>query len=174
MEILDSLKKTGEAVERVFSSDKNGEMDILKKLHIEHEEVKSLLKQLVDEDTKPSARKTVLNKLKSALVPHERAEEKVVYNAIIAQKDQKPKIDGQEGYVEHNLADKTLTKLSKIEDASSPEFLATAKVLKELLEHHIEEEESNVWKDVRDNFDSEQRLAMTHEFEEAKKKVRVA
>jgi len=172
MEIIEALKKTGKTIEDAFTPSKIGDMDILKKLHMEHEEVKSLLKQLVDEESGPT-RKMLLHKIKIALVPHERAEEKVVYNAVLDQPAETSKIDGEEGYVEHNLADKTLAKLSKIEDASSPEFSAAAKVLKELIGHHISEEESNIWKDVRDSFDDEERIEMNRAFEAAKKKVRV-
>ena len=106
-------------------------------------------------------------------MPHLRAEEKVVYDAILALKDKDAKIDGEEGYLEHELGDKTLAKLGKIANAMSPEFTATAKVLKELVEHHVEEEERNVWADVRKNFDADDRIEMNRKFEAAKKKVKV-
>jgi hypothetical protein len=46
-------------------------------------------------------------------------------------------------------------------------------VLKELVEHHVEEEERNIWADVRKNFSDEDRFAMNRAFEAAKKKVKV-
>jgi hypothetical protein len=55
----------------------------------------------------------------------------------------------------------------------SPEFSAAAKVLKEIVEHHVEEEERNVWADVRKHFSEEERLEMNRRFEAAKQKVRV-
>jgi hypothetical protein len=58
-------------------------------------------------------------------------------------------------------------------NAASPEFSAAAKVLKELVEHHVREEERNIWSDVRENFSEEDRMAMNAAFEAAKKKVRV-
>ena len=111
--------------------------------------------------------------IKAALVPHARAEEKVVYDAVIALKGENYKVDGEEGYLEHELADKTLLKLSKMTQAKSPEFSAAAKVLKELLEHHISEEERNIWADVRAHFDAEERAAMNRRFLAAKKKVKL-
>ena len=48
------------------------------------------------------------------------------------------------------------------------------KVLKEIVEHHVEEEERNVWADVRKHFSEEERLEMNRRFEAAKQKVRVA
>ena len=170
MEFMDTVKKTSRAVEKAFTPSAQEEKDILDVLKTEHNEVKKLLGELV-ETPSASARKALLKKIKLALVPHVRAEEKIVYDAIIAQKDKGEKTDGEEGYLEHDLADKMLATLSKISNAASPEFSAAAKVLKELVEHHIEEEESNVWKDVRNHFNAGERIEMNRKFEMAKKKV---
>jgi len=148
-----------------------GDMDILTKLKKEHREVQLLLDQLVDADS-AAERKTLLKKIKAALVPHSRAEEKVVYDAVRALKDRDAKQDGEEGYLEHGLADRMLAVLGKA-SAASIEFAAAAKVLRELLNHHIREEESNIWSDVKDNFSDEQREQMNREFEAAKKKVKI-
>ena len=149
------------------------DMDILDKLKEEHDTVKALLVKLVDSE-KAAERTALVRKIKAALVPHVRAEEKVVYDAIIARRDKDAKIDGNEGYFEHQHADMALKKLGTIKPASSPEFTAAAKVLKELVEHHVKEEESNVWRDVRKHFDGAQRIAMNRKFEAAKKRVKVA
>ena len=66
----------------------------------------------------------------------------MVYDAVIALRDKDAQVDGHEGYVEHGLAARTLAKLDAISDARSAEHKATAKVLKELVEHHIKEEEA--------------------------------
>jgi len=47
-------------------------------------------------------------------------------------------------------------------------------VLKELIGHHVEEEERNIWAQVKENFSDEQREEMNREFLAAKKKVKVA
>ena len=57
--------------------------------------------------------------------------------------------------------------------ATSPEHHATGKVLKDLVEHHIKEEESVVWSDVKENFSDEERRQMNSAFEAAKAKVRI-
>lgn len=146
--------------------------DILDSLKKDHDAVKALLKELVESDSAPR-RKALVKQIKAALVPHARAEEKAVYDRVIALKGENYKIDGNEGYLEHALADSTLAKLGKIAQAKSPEFSATAKVLKELLEHHIAEEERNVWADVRANFDAEARVEMNRQFQAVKKKVKI-
>ncbi len=175
MSMKSTIKAASDKVAEVFSAkpDKAGDMDILDKLHMEHDEVQEMLEKIVD-SRKTAERKTLLAKIRKALIPHTKAEQSVVYDAIIAVKNEKNKIDGAEGYVEHELVDRTLAKLSKIRNLTSPEFTATAKVLKELIEHHVKEEERNIWADVREKFDAKARIAMNRRFEAAKKKVRVA
>jgi hemerythrin superfamily protein len=172
MSTLETLKKAGDKVGRAFLPTAEADADILDTLKKEHDEVKELLGELVESEN-AAARKALLKRIKAALVPHVRAEEKVVYDAIIALKDKDAKIDGREGYLEHGLADKMLVTLGKVTNAMSPEFSAGAKVLKELVEHHVEEEESSVWRDVKSNFSEEARQDMNRKFVQAKKKVRV-
>jgi hypothetical protein len=150
-----------------------GDMDVLDTLKEEHDAVQELLAKLVDSE-KAAERTALVKKIKAALVPHSRAEEKVVYDAILAVRgDKDAKIDGNEGYFEHAHADMALKKLAAIKLATSPEFTAAAKVLKELVDHHIQEEERNVWRDVRKHFNSDARMAMNRKFEAAKKRVKV-
>ena len=177
MTLLNTIKKTGRTVESAISRSNvaraPGDMDILDTLKKEHEEAAELITQLVDSKS-GSERKSLLKKIKAALVPHLRAEETVLYDAIIALKDKAIKQDGEEGYLEHGLADNMLATLGKISNATSPEFSAAAKVLKELVEHHVKEEERDVWADARKNFTVEDRVEMNRAFMAAKKKVRIA
>jgi hypothetical protein len=107
------------------------------------------------------------------LVPHTKAEEKVVYDAVIALRDKDAQMDGHEGYLEHEWAAKTLQRLEAISNAASPEHKAAGKVLKELVEHHIAEEERNVWADVKDHFSDDDRKEMNAMFLAAKRRVKV-
>lgn len=174
MSLSGTVKKTSRKVVKALSPapDQHGDMDILDKLKQEHREVEGMLDDLVDSDS-AAERKTLLKKIKAALVPHVRAEEKVVYDPVIALKDKDAKQDGEEGYLEHGLADRMLLTLGKISNANSPEFSAAAKVLRELVKHHVQEEESNVWSDVKDHFSEEERIQMNRQFEAAKKKVKI-
>jgi hypothetical protein len=82
-------------------------------------------------------------------------------------------MDGHEGYLEHEWAAKTLQRLEAIANASSPEHKAAGKVLKELVEHHIDEEERNVWKDVKAHSSDEDRKKMNVKFFAAKSRIRL-
>ena len=158
---------------RKYGRNQPGDRDILDKLKEEHDQVKDLLGKLVESEN-AAERASLAKQIKAALVPHTKAEEKIVYDAVLALRDKDAMIDGHEGYLEHHHADLALKKLLSIKPATGPEFSAAAKVLKELVEHHIDEEERNVWRDVRKAFDADERMEMNRAFEAAKKRVRVA
>lgn len=174
MTVISTIKKTGRSIEHAIIGKPRAaeEMDILDKLKEEHEEAAELLETIAESDS-GAERKAALKKLKAALIPHLHAEGKVVYDAILKLKGKEAKIDGYEGHLEHEIAERTLLRLLKIQNAMSPEFSATAKVLKELVEHHVKEEEDAIWSDVRKNFSADDRMQMNRDFEAAKKKVKL-
>jgi iron-sulfur cluster repair protein YtfE (RIC family) len=173
MSIKSNIKKATNAVVKALTPENGADKaDILDTLKKEHDEVKSLLSDLQDAQT-AAQRKSLVKRIKTALLPHTTAEEKVVYDAVIALRDKDAQMDGQEGYLEHELAAKTLQRLESIANATSPEHKAAGKVLRELVEHHIDEEERNVWKDVKGNFSHDQRITMNAKFKAAKQRVKI-
>ena len=170
MSVSTSIKKATRKIEQALTGEEP-QADLLDTLKEEHEMVQDLLEKLVQSE-RAAERKALLKQIKANLVPHVRAEEKVLYDAVLALKNKDAQQDGEEGYIEHSLADKTLARLEKIGNALSPEFGAAAKVLKELVSHHLREEESSVWSDARDNFSADQRKAMNLRYLAEKKKVR--
>jgi hemerythrin-like domain-containing protein len=173
--VRSSIKNATNAVLKAIAPDSDAVpgTDILETLKKEHDEVKSLLSALQDAAT-AAQRKTLVRRIKAALVPHTKAEENVLYDAVIALKDKDAQIDGHEGYLEHQCASKILTRLGQIENATSPEHKAAAKVLKELVEHHIDEEERNVWGDAKKHFSDGEREQMNVTYLAAKRRVKVA
>lgn len=171
MSIKSTIEQAGKTMAEAFMPSAMPDGDILETLHEEHEEVQELLSRLVDSDEAREQKRLVV-RIKQALVPHTKAEEIVVYDPVSMLKDEQPKIDGAEGYTEHALASATLKQLETL-TANTPEFKAAAKVLKELVAHHVEEEERNIWAQVRKNFSDEQRARMNRDFLAAKKAVRV-
>ncbi len=147
--------------------------DVLRTLKEEHNEVKALLSEL-EEATAPAKRKELVKRIRKALVPHTQAEQKVVYDAVLALRDQKAKVDGYEGYLEHELAATALKRLAGISNCASPQHHATAKVLRELVTHHIREEESALWGDVKSHFSQPQRERLNRAYLAAKRRVRVS
>jgi hemerythrin superfamily protein len=148
-----------------------GKMNILDKLHEEHEMAKSLLTQMQDTKSGPK-RLALFKQFKTAIVKHSRAEEKVVYTPLKKADDEDAQVDAREGFIEHHLVDALVIKFSATRDKAGEDATALIKVMKELLEHHIEEEEDEVWAKVRALFSPEQQEKMTVKFEAEKKKVR--
>lgn len=175
MTIQTQIKRATRSVKTALTAKDQPQQDadILDTLKKEHDEVKALLSKLQDAEG-AAERRSLVKQIKIALLPHTKAEEKVVYDAVIALKDKDAQMDGHEGYLEHACAAKTLDKLEKTEPATSPAHKAAAKVLKELVEHHIKEEESNVWDDVEKNFSDDDRIAMNRQFLAAKTKVKLS
>jgi hemerythrin-like domain-containing protein len=174
MDVKSVINDAGKSIMKAIGSEPDSsEQDLLDTLKKEHDEVRDLLEALEEADT-AARRRSLVQKIKAALVPHTKAEEKILYAAIIALKDKDARVDGHEGFLEHECAAKTLQRLCSIANATSAEHLAAGKVLKELVEHHIREEENNVWRDAKKHFSDEDRAAMNRRYLAAKARVRIS
>ena len=144
--------------------------DVRNLLRADHEEALEVAEQM-QKARLASRRKALLAKLKPALTAHSRAEEKQVYNALLKLKKSEKSHDiGNEGFVEHSLLDELLKRLAKT-SAATDTWKAEAKVLHELLEHHIEEEHSDMFSDLGENFSADELDAMGSRFLAAKRKI---
>jgi hemerythrin superfamily protein len=171
MGIKTALKKASRQVEKAITGEES-EVDILDTLAEEHEIVAALLQELVD--GKSSAqRASTLKQIKKNLVPHARAEEAVLYSALLRAKEKEIKTDSEEGFIEHSIIDFVLKTLSGMRDKMSPRFGAGAKVLKEIVTHHVDEEEDDVWSDAKKTFSSEERKKMNRTYLAKKKLVKI-
>jgi len=140
--------------------------DVRALLEKDHVEAKTLARQMCEAGT--ARRAVLLGKLKPILTAHSRAEERAVYDQLLLVREaEEPRTLGNEGYVEHSLVDGLLAKLA-VMDAATDAWLAHAKVLKELLEHHIAEEESDVFAELGEYFSREQLAAMGVRFQRDK------
>lgn len=146
-------------------------MEITKALKADHKELKKLIRA-VNKSEDGGERKRLFTEFAELLTKHSKAEEKVVYDALIATGEEEEEESGHEGYTEHMLADTLLAKLKAGADPMSPEWSAEAKVMMEILEHHIEEEEDEVFSQVKEDFDSAERDDMGEAFESQKEQVK--
>jgi hemerythrin superfamily protein len=145
-----------------------GEHDIRTKLQDDHKIFKELTKEACEGST-PARRAAAFRKLKPILAAHARAEEAVVYAVMIRQRKSPDSRDhGNEGLVEHGLVDALLAQISATRPAGSDLWKARAKVLHEFLEHHINEEEKDVFEELGEHFDDRRREQMADDFEARK------
>ena len=94
MSIRTTVKSATHAVVKAFSpaTGAQEDTDLLDTLKSEHDEVKGLLAELIDADT-AARRRALVQQIKAALVPHTKAEQKVLYDAIIALKEKNVDFD---------------------------------------------------------------------------------
>jgi len=145
--------------------------DVRSLLHSDHKKIRELAKELAE--TQSSARRrTLVRELQPLLVAHSRSEEATVYAPLMELRGSPDsRSAGNEGMVEHNLADIVLGRLANTSDTSSDMWKAHAKVLHESLEHHIKEEENNVFQELGEHFSDEERETMGVQFARGKEKL---
>lgn len=123
--------------------------DAIDLLTQDHERVRDLLKTLVDSEQE-SQRTSTLRKLEQEIKVHSHIEEEIFYPAYREAVDERSaKQLYHESLEEHAVVDKVLADFKKV-DPSSPEFEGKAQVLKELIEHHADEEEEDMFKQARE------------------------
>lgn len=124
--------------------------DILKQ---DHEEVLGLLNELIGLKVDDEYRFVLVEQIKNALIPHARAEEQVFYNTIRA-------IDADKSLVTHaykeHLEAESMLRMLQVKDKVNFDWKSTAKKLLETLEHHIQEEETNLFGEARNIFTTEE------------------
>ena len=115
-------------------------MDAFNLLKADHRKVEDLFSQL--EAARGQAKLRVFEQIKMELDVHTHIEEKIFYPAL-----EKPKQTHDltlEAYEEHDVVKKLLREMSRSKSADE-EWQAQAKVLQENVEHHVEEEENELF-----------------------------
>ena len=126
-------------------------MDALKLLKDDHAEVKKMLKKL--DETTERAEKTRAEgfaMLADMLLVHETIEEEILYPAL--KEFAKTKDIALEAYEEHHVVDMVMAEI-KDTPVDDETWAAKFTVAKENLEHHIEEEEGEMFKQARQVMD---------------------
>lgn len=142
--------------------------DFFQMLKKDHVEVKGILGQLVE--TKESKkREELFQKLREELVPHMKAEESIFYPPLMAKKDARE--DAMEGIEEHHVSDLVLKELEKMPKGEE-KWGAKMGVFKELVEHHIKDEESKVFKSAQKVLEPDEFQTIMHNFDQEKQKIK--
>ena len=119
-------------------------MDAFNLLKADHRKVEELFSEL--ESARGAAKLRVFQQIKTELDLHTHLEEKIFYPAL-----EKPRQTHDltlEAYEEHAVVKKLLQELSRGKSAND-EWQAQAKVLQENVEHHVEEEENELFKKAK-------------------------
>ncbi|MHA6492698.1 hemerythrin domain-containing protein [Pseudomonas borbori] len=121
-------------------------MNAIDLLKADHETVKDILSQLQEStDRAVKGRTQLLQKLEMEVTIHTKLEEEILYPAFKEAGGKEEAEMYYEAKEEHRTVDALVLPDLKVTDPSAPEFTGRVKVVKELLEHHIEEEEEELF-----------------------------
>jgi len=138
-------------------------MDVLRLLEDEHDQAKSVFKKI--EKAEGDAAGRLWDQLKSMLTLHEAMEEKFFYPQLKAEKQTEDLI--LESYQEHHVMDVLIEEISQLDPADEawhPKVL----VLQENTEHHIKEEEGELFPKVRKIWNTAKREQVGRQMQEMK------
>ena len=125
-------------------------MDAIELLMIQHEEAKALFKKI--ERAEDDEKQDLFERVADALAVHAAIEEKQFYPAT---RNARTEEMLQEAVVEHLAAKRLIADLLEM-TPDDPQFDAKIAVLKEQVEHHIEEEEAELFPKVRRMFKADE------------------
>ncbi len=147
-------------------------MDALTLLKKDHDEVKKMLKDL-DATTERAVktRQDLFERLKFSLTVHEQMEEAVLYPALKEHAETKDIV--LEAYEEHDVVNTILGELEQT-PFDDETWHAKLTVMRENLEHHIEEEEDEMFGQVRHLFDKETLETLGEQMRTIKSQARAA
>jgi len=147
-------------------------MDAVSLLKKDHQTVRQLLGRLESSaENRHRDSTTLLRQIENELKVHTQIEEQIFYPAF------KDAVEGKEdehlyyeALVEHHVVDLVLREL-KSSANNSEEFAAKAKVLKDLVEHHAEEEETEMFPKARRAMGTAELRELGHQLQERKQEL---
>jgi hemerythrin superfamily protein len=139
-------------------------MNALEVLKEDHQKVKGLFQE-VRQATDQSKRKELFNKIDTELEIHAHIEETVFYPAIEEHEEFKDMV--AEALKEHQEAKTLLDELEGFE-TESPDFGSKLEELIEAVEHHVKEEEGEMFPKIREVFDEDELEQVGQDLESAK------
>ena len=143
---------------------------ILQDLHQDHEEVSGLIEQCLK--TEASAeRNQIFKEIMSMLIAHSEAEQQVLYKKMQKSDDEKARSFVFEGMNEHQIVEQQLQQMARTRNKASEQWTAHLTVLKELVNHHVKEEESTGFSCARNEFEREELEKMSGQFQRQKEKL---
>jgi len=144
-------------------------LDAITLLKQDHDKVKKVLSELdatTERAIKP--REDLFARVKQELQVHEAIEEEIFYPAL--KEHPKAKDLVLEAYEEHNVVDMVMSEIDGVA-FDDERWGAKLTVMKENVEHHIEEEESEMFKQARDVFNHQELEDLGERMEIRKKEL---
>jgi len=122
--------------------------DALTLIKSDHEEAKALFARCLDANVPSAQRRSALTQVLDALTIHTNMEEQIFYPALRKAGATEEKNSVLEAFEEHASAKDLIAKIRALPPRDET-LTAKITVLKELVEHHVEEEESQIFSEAR-------------------------
>jgi len=143
-----------ESVSNIFSSDEAGQTNALELLKSDHDKVDTLFQKVkANEDGDNS---DTFGQIRRELIVHTHIEESIFYPFLLENGDEELQKITREGIEEHRQVKMFLEELQSM-SSNREAFPAKLQVLMEDVQHHVQEEEGEMFPMIRDQFD-ERRL----------------
>ncbi|NLT43678.1 MAG: hypothetical protein GXX93_13465 [Anaerolineae bacterium] len=143
-------------------------MDLFGLLKRDHKELQDLMDEMMKRTGRDAQRADLFRQIQAELLPHMAAEELVLYPELL--KHSESEMIALEGIEEHKLAESVRVQLVE-ETITSNRWLAMFKVMKESIEHHVEEEEGELFDKAKQVLSDSLLKELASRFEAEKKKA---
>lgn len=140
-------------------------MNVLHKLKEEHNQVAALLEKAKNKNNSSSEKQSLLQEINKHLTLHMNYEEELFYPTFKEKSETKDIV--LESYEEHSVVKNLLQELAEL-PVEDELWLAKLTVLKENIEHHVKEEEEDMFPEVKKLIDAEELEAMADEMQNFK------
>lgn len=148
--------------------------DAIALLKADHTAVKKLFGQEEKEEKKAKhdgqMKQEIFDQIKTALEVHATIEEEIFYPAVKKARSENVKDEVREGYEEHKQIKDLLAKLSGVTPADET-WDMKIKVLKEDVEHHVKEEEGEMFPDAKKFLGEKRLMELGKQLEERKQQL---
>jgi hemerythrin-like domain-containing protein len=137
------------AKQKTPSASRSNGVDAIELLKEDHRNVERIFKEfekLPEDDTDDESKRALVERACAALTLHTRIEEEIFYPAV--RDVLRDEILGEEALVEHSTAKDLIASLEALEPGE-PFYDATFTVLAEYVKHHVKEEETEMFPQVK-------------------------
>src|SRR5437762_8861920 len=143
---------------------------ILQDLHRDHEAVSDLMEQLLKTES-GTERTPLFKELMGMLLAHAHAEQNVLYKKMQKSDDEKARSFAFEGTNEHQIVEQQLKQMARARNKATEQWTAQLTVLRELVNHHVKEEESTGFTCARGEFERDELEKLGQQFRRQKEKL---
>lgn len=150
-------------------------MDAIKLLKEDHKKVKALFGEVEGlGDRANAARKKLFQQIDKELTVHSKVEETIFYPEFRRRaENSEEKEEVLEAYEEHNIVKTLIGELEDL-DPKDETYKPKLSVLKEMVEHHVKEEEGPMFRMARELFEKDELDELGERITEAKQQMGAA